>query len=141
MIPVRDDRTAWRHVPWGGAGSDEEWVLLGENLTGATLRLQVRPSEGDTAAPLIDLSGAAAGTEGLSLTYDAGYVDTETSAVVGATVIMPYVLKATLEAIAPASDPAQPRELVYDLQVTASGGIARLRCFGSFTLMPGVTAP
>lgn len=145
MIPVRDDRQAWRHVPFGGPNGDEEWVFLGENLTGAVLHMQIRPAEGDSAVALVDLANAASGSQGLHLAWDAGYLDPEPDpvtgihAVVGGTVVTPLILQATLEAIAASSDPEQPRDLVYDLHVTPSGGLKRLRCFGTFVLEPGVT--
>lgn len=140
MTPTQDNREAYRHVPWGGSapGVDENWYFLGENLAGAIYRLQIRPSQGDTATPLVDLTNAIAGVDGLSWVWDAGFVDPETGATTGATIVTPYVGRTTLEAIQANADPSKPRVLYYDLWVTRSGGQTVLEVAGSFTLYPGV---
>lgn len=139
MTPTQDDRVAYRHVPWGGASGDEDWVFLGENIASAAFKMQCRPAQGDTATALFDLANAAAGSQGISAVYDSGYLDPETGEVAGATIVTPLVTKATLEAIPAASDPSQPRKLFYDLIVTRTGGVAEIEAQGLFVLYPGVT--
>lgn len=139
MNAVQDDVTAWRNAPWGGATGDQDWNFLGEDLSGATWRMEVRWTDGDTGTPLVSLANAAAGSEGFSATYDAGMVDPDTGEVFGGTRLRPQIAKATLQAITANSDPSQPQVLEYDVHCTPTCGVEQVRIFGTFTLQPGVT--
>lgn len=139
MQAFRDDLVAWRRAPFGGAPGDQDWVIIGENLAGAAFKLQLRYTPGDTGTALVTLAGAAAGAQGVSVAWDAGYIDPETGLAAGASTIRPQIDRATLEALATATDPTQPLLLAYDLHVTPAGGVEQLRFYGNFTVNPGVT--
>lgn len=139
MTPTQDNREAWRNVPWGGSAAEEDWIILGEDLSAATWAMQIRPAPGDTATPLVSLTNAAAGVQGISASWDAGYSDPETGATVGATRVRPLIDKATLQAIPAAADPMKSRILHFDLIGTPSGGQAAIFAAGMFVLNPGVT--
>ncbi|HWU03180.1 MAG TPA: hypothetical protein VN222_10610 [Novosphingobium sp.] len=139
MKAVRIDLTAWRHVPWGGASGDQDIVILGLNWSTATCLMQVRDAAGDTGTPLVSLTNALAGAEGISLAYDAGYIHPTTGAVVGATSIRPQINQNTLEAIPLPSEASDPLSLAWDLQLTVGGLPKLLFAYGQFTLFPGVT--
>jgi hypothetical protein len=147
MKASRVDLTAWRRVPFGGAAGDQDIVVLGLDWSAAGFAMQVRAAPGDTGTPLADLVTAAAGVQGLSATYDAGYLypangpnvalrGTE----VGATIIRPQIDQATLEAIPlAADDPAAALPLWYDLHVTPPTMPKQQFLYGIYTLNPGVT--
>ena len=146
MQPIVNNVSALRHVPWGGASGDQDIVIMGLNWSASTLSLQVRPTPGDTSTPLVSLANAAAGSEGISVTYDAGYIYPANGphtaligTVVGATTIRPQINQATLEAIPLPSDPTQPLGLSYDIHITPPGLPKMQLAYGSFTLFPGVT--
>lgn len=147
MKAISRDLSAWRHVPWGGATGDQDIVVLGLDWSAATFAMQVRVAQGDAGTPLASLANAAANYEGLSATYDPGYVYPATGpavalrgTVVGATTIRPQINQATLEAIPlAADDPAAALTLWYDLHVTPVNMPKRQFTYGIFTLNPGVT--
>lgn len=119
------------------------WAFVGYNWTGAAFLMHIRPSWGDTATPLISLAGAAAGSEGISVSYDASYSyeDPQTGETVTAPAskVLVQINEATLEALALGTPPDEAVELVYDLHVTPSGGVKRVAVQGSFSIYPGST--
>lgn len=127
-------------APFGGATGDGDLWRTGVNWSsGAAFVLTVRTAYGATGTALITLTGATAGTQGISATYDAGYLDPSTGAVVGGTRLRLQIDEATLEAISWGSaNPDEPLELFYDLLVTPSGEPQRQLCRGPFTIYPGV---
>lgn len=133
-MAVEKDLNAFRHTPF-------LHVIrrLGVDWSGASFKLQARTAKdaGDTE---IDLSNAAAGSEGISAVYDAGYIHPETNAVVGATTITVQVNEATMEGLPAASPATDDLVLVYDLHVTPTGDLKRVLTYGTFTVDPGVTA-
>lgn len=140
MDAIQLDLVAWRRVPFGGGSGAQDVVLLGLDWSAASFAMQVRAAAGDTGTPYVSLIGAAAGTQGISATYDAGYIHPTTGAVVGATTIRPQIDQATLAAIPLApDDPAAPLTLWYDLHVTPVGLPMMQFLYGQFTLNPGVT--
>jgi hypothetical protein len=140
MASFRDDLVAWRHAPFGGAAADQDWVFVAENLTGATAKMQVRFTPGDTTTtPLVNLANVSSAVQGLLITWNPTFPDPDTGSPVGGSVVRPQIDRTTLEAIALGADPTQPQVFAYDLHITPSGGVETLRAFGSFTLNPGVT--
>jgi hypothetical protein len=127
-----------KRVQWGGASGEGDIVWMREDVSGATFKMEVRNEPGDTGSALLTLNSAAAGSEGISATYDAGYVHPETGEVVGATTIRLQINQATMEALATAADPSDAVEACYDIQKTVSG-VTSLWLYGSFTYAPGVT--
>lgn len=137
-VAIRWDLVAWRRTPFGGAIGDGDFVEEGIDWSGATFRMELRDEPGNTATALVTLTNAAAGSQGISASYNAAWED-DAGNVVGATTIRVQIDEATLEALALASDPAQDRVLHYDLHVTPSGQPKRVAWYGTFTLKPGVT--
>lgn len=119
------------------------WAFVGYNWVGATFLMHIRNRYGDTGTPIISLAGASAGSEGISVSYDADY--SYTDPVSGQTVTAPASLvlvqidEATLEALSLGTPVDAPVELVYDLHVTPSGGVKRVAVFGTFSILPGST--
>lgn len=128
-----------KRVPWGGASGEADIVILGFDYSAATFKMEIRPEPGDSAAALLTLNNASAGSEGVSASYDAGYVHPETGAVVGATRIRPQINEATMEGLSTGSPVDEPVEAFYDLHLTPSGGVKMLYLFGRWSYHPGVT--
>jgi hypothetical protein len=136
-----DIAQVWRHAPFGGATGDSDIELMGIDWSGASFAMEVRPEPGGSGGALVDLSTAAAGSQGISAIWDAAYVHPDTGLVVGATVIRIQIDETTLEAVDwGANDPSEPLDLVYDLTVTPLGLPKFVFLFGKFRLYPGVTA-
>lgn len=123
-----------KRVPWVATLPVE-----GPDYSGATLKMEVRQLPGDSGAALLTLNGAAAGSEGISAAYDAGYTDPETGEAFAATVFTFRIAEATLEALGLGTPSNEPVRLNYDLHVTPSGGDKFVLCYGTFTYYPGVT--
>lgn len=119
------------------------WVFVGEDWDDAAFAMHVRALPGDTGTPLISLSNASAGSQGISATYDGAYVfvDPETGeeTTLPATLVLCQIDEATLEAISLGTPYDKPAVFYYDLHVTPSGGIKRVAASGAFTINPGVT--
>jgi hypothetical protein len=126
--------TAFKHVPWGGGSGLADIVVLGKDWSGATFLWQF----GAATDLLIDISlaNASAGSQGVSATYDAGYVHPETGAVVGATTIRPQIDEATLEALTYSG--VADLELAHTFYITPSGEPERVYCYGTMTIKQGV---
>jgi hypothetical protein len=140
MQPFEVDLTAWRNAPYGGVGMEKDFVHLGENLSGSTLRLQIRTAPGNRIDALITLNAVGApNTPGLYHQWSAGYLHPVTGATVGASIVTPFIADTALEALPWPPERDQPIVLHYDYLVTPAGGIERVECFGKFTLYPGVT--
>lgn len=127
-----------KHVQWGGATGDADIIELGVDLTGAAFAMNFATTKGGTPIPGIALSAASAGSQGISVTYDADYVHPETGAVIGASTIRPQIAETALEALTWGSDPSAPLVLYYDLLITPSGAPQEVYCYGTFTLHPGI---
>ena len=112
---------------------------MGANYTGATLAAEIRTSPGGSGDPVIALATATPPTQGLSVTYDAAFVDPLGELPNGASVVKMLVAETTLEALAYAADPAVPVVLHYDIHLTPDGGTKFVFARGTFTVNPGVT--
>lgn len=133
-IAVRSKR-----VPWGGSTGEADIVILGIDYSAATFKMEIRPLPGDSATALVTLNNAAAGSEGISATYDEGYLDPESGATVGATIIRPQVNETTMEGLSTATPSDDSVDAFYDIHMTPSGGAKTLLAFGQFNYHPGVT--
>jgi hypothetical protein len=127
-----------KRVQWGGASGEADIVWMRENLSAGTFKMEIRALPGDTGAALVTLNAAAAGSEGISAAWDAGYVHPVTGAVVGATTVRLQINETTMEGLATASPGDDPVEAYYDIHLTLSG-VKRLFAFGRFIYHPGVT--
>jgi len=128
-----------KHVVWGGASGNADLVLVGNDWSGATFVMSFAATQGGTPIAGVTLGNAAAGSQGISASYDATYVHPETGAIVGATTIRPQIDETSLEALVWGSDPSADLVLHYDLLVTPVGGAQQVFCYGTFTLQPGVS--
>lgn len=124
-----------KHVPFGGASGDGDFIYLGVDLSAAAFVMTIAPQVG--SAGIITLTNASAGTQGISATYNAGYVHPTTGQVVGATTVRPQIDETTFEGLTwGATD--EPLVLAYDMLVTPSGGVQYVWFKGTFTIHPGV---
>jgi hypothetical protein len=118
------------------------FVIVGPDWSGAAYRMQIRQRPGDTGAALVTLTTQAAGTEGVSATYEADYPipQADGTTVDGpATKVLIQINEATIEALALGTPYDEPLVLFYDLHITPSGGVKMNYCAGTFTIKPGVT--
>lgn len=125
---------AFKRVPFV-----DDIAILGPNYTGAAFAMHIRNRNGDTGTPLVSLAGATAGTQGVSVTYDATYVYNDVGDTAPASLIKIQVDEATLEALSLNNPTDKPVVLAYDLHLTPSGGIKRVELFGQFIINPGAT--
>lgn len=125
---------AFRRAPWGGATGLADIVVLGKNWSAAAFLWQFG-SPADLAAD-ISLTTQTAGTQGVSATYDAGYLHPTSGAVVGATIIRPQIDETTLEALVYSG--VADLLLEHTFYITPSGEPERVYCHGSFTIKQGV---
>jgi len=125
-----------KHVPWAGTTTDGDILYLGLDYSAAAFVMAFAATEG--GSPVITLTNAAAGSQGVSATYDAAVVNPETGAVVGGTTIRPFITEATLEALTWGGDASAPLVLHFDFLITPSGGTQFVLCSGTFTIKPGV---
>jgi len=114
------------------------FAIVGPNWSAGAFLMHIRQSFGDTTTPVITLSNAAAGTQGISATYDAAYV-IGTGAIVPATKILVQIDEATLEALPLGTPATTPVNYVYDLHVTPTGKAKRVVMFGKIAIYPGST--
>jgi azurin len=122
-----------RHTPYGGSSGLGDIIVLGLDWSGATFVMVLADEEGGTVRKT--LNNAAAGSEGISATYDADYVHPQTGAVVGATTIRPQIDEATLEGLAYTG--TDPKVMYHDLAITPVGENQRLWRKGAFTIQQG----
>lgn len=123
-----------KRVPFVGSLAVE-----GGNLSAATFLMELRPLPGDTATALVSLGNAAAGSQGIICTYDAGYIDPETGETFAASIVLINISEATMEGLATGTPSDDPVTLHYDIHCTPSGGAKFLLAYGTFTYAPGVT--
>lgn len=127
-----------KHAPWGAGTGAGQVVILGQDLTGAAFVWAFATTANGTPSGStgFTLTNAAPTVQGVSATYDAAYVDPETGAVVGATIINPHISEETLEALTFTG--TGPLTLYQDLLVTPSGLVQRPVVFGTLTIYQGV---
>jgi hypothetical protein len=125
-----------RHTPWGGADGSADIVMLGVDWSAAAFQMALAYTLGGT--PAITLPNASAGSQGVSATYDATYVDPDTGATVGATIIRPQINEVTFEALTWPADTTQPLVMAFDFLVTPSGEPQFVWFYGNMTIHPGV---
>jgi hypothetical protein len=114
------------------------FVIVGPNWSGAAYRMQIRQRPGDTGSAMVTLTTQAAGAEGISASYVAGYEMPDGSEA-PATKVLIQINETTLEGLELGTPYDEPLELYYDLHITPSGGTKFNYCGGKFTLAPGVT--
>lgn len=117
------------------------WAFVGEDWTGAAFAMHIRNNPGDTGSAIITLTGATAGTQGISVTYDEDYiyVDDGVEIEAPASLVLCQIDEATLEGLSLPTPTDEALTLHYDLHVTPSGGAKRIVAYGEFVINPGVT--
>lgn len=128
-----------KRAPWGGISGDADIVVLGLDWSAGTFSMELRAEPGAQGAPLVALSTASPGAQGISASYDAGYLHPKTAATVGATIVRPQINETTLEGLAYGADPADPVTLFYDIHATVPGRGKFVVMGGKFIILPGVT--
>jgi hypothetical protein len=134
MAGERNWKHASKHTAWGGGTGAGRIIKLGENWSGAAFVWAFSLTK--AGAAVITLTNAAPGVQGVSATYDAGYVHPSTGKVVGATIIDPMISEATLEGLT--YDAENDLILYYDFLVTPAGGVQRPVTYGTFTIRQGI---
>ena len=125
-----------KHTQWGGADGSADMIMLGVDWSAAAFKMGLAGQVGST--PLITLINATAGTQGISATYDAAYVDPVTGETVGATIVRPQIDEATFEALDWGDDTTASLVLAHDFLVTPTGQQQFVWFDGLFTILPGV---
>lgn len=120
--------TAHKRTPYVFGGIRFE----GYDFTDATLAMHIRHLPGDAGSPVVSLTNASAGTQGLSITV-------LTVGAVTSTYLTIQIDEATMEALPAASPASAPLELYYDLHITPDGGVKQVWLEGKFVVNPGVT--
>lgn len=138
MAQELDIEVRSKRVQWGGSTGEGDIVWLREDLSAGTWKMEIRALPGDTGTALATLNGASAGSEGISATWDAGYLHPDTGEAVGATTIRLQINEATMEGLATSTPGDDPVEAHYDVHLTLAS-VKRLFAFGRFTYHPGVT--
>jgi hypothetical protein len=129
--PGLADLRAYRWAPFV-----EKIGIEGADLSGATLRMQIRSYRDAPGAPLVDLMNAATNAQGLSVAVS----------VVGAvptSLIQIRINETTIEQLLPfpasGLEPGADVELVWDMLISGAG-FTKARWFeGAFTIVPGAT--
>jgi len=134
MAGERNWKHASKHTPWGGGTGAGRIIKLGADWSAATFVWAFATTS--NGSPVITLNNAAAGTQGVSATYDANYVHPKTGQVVGATIIDPMISEATLEGLTYSG--ANDLVLYHDVLVTPSGGAQRPIAYGTLTIRQGI---
>jgi hypothetical protein len=133
IIPL----TANKRVPF-----DQTIALMNWDLSGSTLRMEIRNEPGNQGSPLIPaLTNQTPPTQGLSVTWDADYPDPDGVLPNGASLIRIMIDETTLEGLSYAVDPSKPLPLDYDIHASRSSpSITKfVFCGGDFFIDPGVT--
>lgn len=130
------DIAAFKRVPF-----DDDVVIIGENLTGATFTMHIRAHPGDSGSAPVSLANASPPSQGLSVTYDSAYQYQDGNELITAPAskIRICIDETTLEGLSLGTPYDEPVELFYDLHTTPSGGAKRVQFGGKFILKPGVT--
>ena len=132
MQAIEKNYTAWRSAGWGGDASHVAIIILGEDLSAGAFEWKFALAEGNAA--LIALANDAAGSEGVSATYDAAYLHPKSGAIVGATIIVPQIDEATLKN----AQLDGVGSLFHSLYITPSDGKQFVERYGSLILRQGV---
>lgn len=102
------------------------------NLTGATLDMHIRLTPDTPGTALVDLSPAAAGSQGLSLVYNAG---------TGHSTITIQIDETTMETLGTTAgrEVGTDLEVAWDMHITRTGVPKAVWFRGPFTVEAGVT--
>lgn len=125
---------AFKHAPWGGSTGLADIVVLGKDWSAATFLWNFGAP--DDLVVLMSLDNAAPGSQGVSASYDAGYVHPESGAVVGATTIRPFITEENFESLVFVD--VDDLVLAHTFYLTPDAELERVYCHGTFTIKQGV---
>lgn len=123
-----------KHTPWIAGESFGPIIKVGKDWSAAGFVMAFAVTE--AGSPVITLTSASAGSQGVSAVYDADYVHPATGEVVGATIISPHIDETTFEALTFTG--TEPLVLHYDFLVTPAGESQRPELFGTLTVHQGI---
>lgn len=98
------------------------------DLSAATVDMHIRSTYDASGSAIVDLSPAAAGSQGLSLAYSSGN-----------TTLTIQIDETTMEALPDAAVVGDDKALYYDIHITPSGGTKQVYFRGTFTVRAGAT--
>lgn len=124
-----------RKVQWGGSNGEADLFIYGMDWSAATFSMTFAYAQGD-ASPAITLVNTAAGSQGVSATYDATLIHPTTGAVVGGTRIRPQINAATLTGLQWTA-PLVTKTMHYDLVITPTGISPIPYSYGMFKIRVG----
>lgn len=113
-----------------------EWEFVGQDLTDATFKMQVRDSKASGATLRADLATVSTAVEGVRL------ADVTTTDGVTTSTVQVIIDDTTMAAMDVAEDTNQPGEdavIYYDMIITPDGGTPFVAVAGTFTIVAGVT--
>jgi len=113
-----------------------EWEWVGQDLTGATFKMQVRDSKAAGAVLRADLATVTTAVQGVRL------ASVSTTEGVTTSIMQVIISAATMAAMDVAEDTSQPGDdmvIYYDMIITPSGTPAFVAVAGTFTIVAGVT--
>lgn len=125
---------AFKRVPFDG-----RIFRMGDDLTPATPRMEIRPEPGGSGSALVTLDASTAGSQGIIVSYDPDHPDPDGLMANGASVIRIIIDETTLEALSLGSPASSDVVLHYDIHLTPDGQKKFVLCSGTFTIKPGVT--
>lgn len=116
-------------------------AFIGRDYSAATFAMQLRVRPDALGSPLVSLTGATAGSQGISCVVTTDDDDVPTSW------ITIQIDEATLEALLPYAEtsgspnrtPGSDLVLYHDIHITGGGHVKRRRAEGTFTIKAGVT--
>lgn len=126
-----DPLSGGRQVPFV-----HEWEFVGQDLTGATFKMQVRDSKAAGAALRADLATVVTAIEGVRLA-SVTTVDSVTTSIVQ--VIIDAATMALMDVAEDTQQPGDDMAIYYDMIITPSGSSAFVAVAGTFTIVAGVT--
>jgi hypothetical protein len=134
--PPKIPLTASKRVPF-----DQTIAVMGRDLSGSTLRMEIRTEPGEQGSALVTLTNQTPPTQGLSVTWDADYPDPVGEFPNGASLVRIMIDETTLEGLSYAVDPAKSLPLHYDIHASRTSPliIKFVYCGGEFYVDPGVT--
>ncbi|MGL4640534.1 MAG: hypothetical protein ACRCVX_12500 [Shewanella sp.] len=140
-MPAYVPLVAFKRVPF----VDDDGCTLafvGLDWSSAAFLMHIRNLQGDTGAPLVALTNAGVGTQGISALYAPvfPYPNDSNAIVTGAaTKILVQIDEATLENLALGTPYKDAVTLHYDIHCTPPGLAKRIIAYGEFVIKPGVT--
>ncbi|WP_039390952.1 hypothetical protein [Novosphingobium sp. MBES04] len=127
--------TAFRHASWGGSSGLADFIRLHDDWSGASFTWAF--SQGPGGPNAITLNNASEGLQGISASFEPGYLHPVSGEAVGGTIIRPQIDQTTLESVNVLSPTQNVIPLHHTLYVIPENEPRRVVCFGDFTIKQG----